>query len=413
MEFLQRLVALVFWAMIPGYSAAMDQLRFSGFASVTGTRADHEELGFRRDITQSEGSVDGEWRFDNDSLIGMQLNYRISDEWEAVTQVILKDRIHQSVNESIEWAFLQYRPNDSTDIRLGRLGLDLFMLADYRYVAYTYPWVRPVPDFYGVTPVFHFDGADFAHKWAIWEGSLRLKIFGGHSIGYFPTDDAELKLELSPLLGTTLVYEREPWRFRLSKTIVDLHSNHSNAELKSGLEAASTFWPEANTILNELSLEKAQVDYSAIGAMFDNNNWLLQAEWARIKGDRASTPQSKNWYVSIAYRWAEWTPFLLVAGASPDHPAHHVSLPPLPPQITQALEPLRQGSEIALNATRQDQRGYGLGLRWDFLPKRALKIQWDHWEIAANGRLLWITPMTGGNQDESVNVVSLSIDILF
>ena len=391
---------------------ATDELRFSGFATIGVASNDDEQLEFRRDITQENGSRDGQWRLDIDSLLGLQWNLKLNEQWDATAQLVLRDRAKQSLGESLEWAFLRYRWRDGSDLRIGRLGLDIYMLSDYRYVGYAYPWVRPVPDFYGIVPLFHFDGIDYSHRFDFDTGSLWLKVFAGRSDSYFPTDDDEFKLTVEPGWGFTLLYEQEPWRVRLSSTRVELNSELPNEELHVALAAAAPLWPHALDISEQLRLKGAKVDYDAIGFTYDNNRWLVQSEFAHINGNRPTTPSSRSAYLSVGHRIGAFTPFLIVSGAEPDDPPSRPSLPPLPPPFAAMLEPLRAASELALNNTRLEQRGVGVGLRWDFLPQKSLKLQWDRWQVDADGRVLWRYDLSEPLADRIVNVISLSMDTL-
>lgn len=393
-------------------AAAADNLRFNGFATLGIASSDDEQLEFRRDITEESGSRDGEWRLDVDSLLGLQWNVKLSEQWDATAQVVLRDRAKQSLGESLEWAFLRYRWRDGSDLRIGRLGLDVYMLSDYRYVGYAYPWVRPVPDFYGIVPLFHFDGIDYSHRFDFDAGSLWLKLFYGRSDSYFPTNDEPFELNVDPLWGYTLLYEQEPWRVRVSSIRVELGSEPPADALHAALAAATPLWPEAASISEQLRLKGSKVDYDAIGVAYDDNHWLIQSEFAHIDGNRATTPSSRSAYLSVGHRFGAYTPYLVIAGAKPDQSPHRPGLPPLPPALAAMLEPLRAASELALNNTREDQRGIGVGLRWDFLPQKSLKLQWDRWRVDADGQVLWLTDFTESPTDRTVNVFSVTVDLL-
>src|SRR5688572_8787044 len=57
--------------------------RFSGFASLGIVSSSSDEIAFRRDITMSEGSADGDLEWNNDSLVGAQWNARWSQQWDT------------------------------------------------------------------------------------------------------------------------------------------------------------------------------------------------------------------------------------------------------------------------------------------------------------------------------------------
>jgi hypothetical protein len=77
--------------------------------------------------------------------------------------------------QNLEWAYLRWRPWNDLDLRVGRLGLDVFLLSDYRNVGYAYPWMRPPQEFYAPLFPYHLDGADIAQRFHLGEGFLTLK----------------------------------------------------------------------------------------------------------------------------------------------------------------------------------------------------------------------------------------------
>lgn len=54
-----------------------------------------------------------------------------------------RDRLDNTFENSVEWAFLKGRLFPKLIVRAGRLGVDVFMLSEYRNIGFAYPWVRP------------------------------------------------------------------------------------------------------------------------------------------------------------------------------------------------------------------------------------------------------------------------------
>ena len=124
------------------FSWAETGLQFNAFATLAATRGNDSVLGFLRDISHEEASTDGDLKVTVDSLLGLQIGSSLTSKLDWTVQAVLRDRPKQSLDQSIEWAFLRYMANESTTLRLGRMGVDIFMLSDYRNVGYAYHWVR-------------------------------------------------------------------------------------------------------------------------------------------------------------------------------------------------------------------------------------------------------------------------------
>lgn len=392
-------------------------LHFNGFATLGLTVGDDELLGFRRGLDGAKASRDGDPRLDVDSLLGLQLNVELSPRLDFTVQGVVRERAQQSLNETTEWAFLRLQADEHSDFRVGRLGLDVFMLADYRQVGYAYPWVRPAPDFYGGIPIFRFDGADYTRRFTAAGGSLQAKLFVGRSESTLPistpsTDRFNLALDTS--WGLTLLWERDSWQLRGSYVGVEFGSDPPLSDLFEAADLAADLWPEAPAIAERLRFKGAQLDYLSVGLRYDSGPWLVHAEIARLDADRDSLSQQDAAYLSVARRFGPFTGFVQIAAAVPHHSPVRFALPDgLSANLAELLEPLRAGFEDTINGTRIEQRGAGLGLRWDFAPGKALKLQWDRWKVDKDGNSIWLLDGATQHEDRGVNVLSASVDFVF
>lgn len=399
-------------ALIATEVLAADPWQFSGFASLATTHNDSEALEFRRDIAQDRGVGEGDWDGRTDSLLGLQLSYPLSPRLELTGQVVAKQRVEQNFDESLEWAFLRYRPQDGSDLRLGRMGLDIFMLSDYRHVAYAYPWVRPPQEFYGILQIYHYDGVDYTQRFEVGGEPWGFKLFVGRSAPTLPSGDEGFRLELEPIAGLSLFHEGEVWRARLSYTMLELGSEPPTDALRAALDAVAPFWPQAPVYAVDLQLEGTRAEYLNAGLAYDDNDWLIQAEVAQLKADSLLAPSGKSAYLSLGRRFGALTAYALFGKARPDRAHLEPVLPPLPDPPRSQLEPLRDALEFTLHRSRVDQDSMGLGLRWDLATRKALKLEWDHKRVAVHGAGLWL--LSGENdREESANVLSLSLDLLF
>lgn len=166
--------------MFAGWAHGEAAVRFSGFGSLGVIYNDSDNLAFHRDYTTY--SVGQGWSTAGDTLLGLQLNAEISGSFDAVAQMVFKDRVSNRLSDNLEWLFLRYRPNNNWAFRAGRLGLDLYMLTEYRDVGYAYSWVRPIPEFYNlISSISRYEGADITYRRDLGELNFEAKLAFGET----------------------------------------------------------------------------------------------------------------------------------------------------------------------------------------------------------------------------------------
>jgi hypothetical protein len=121
-------------------------------------------------------------------------------------------------------------------------------------------------------------------------------------------------------------------------------------------------------------------------------------------------------YVIVGHRWGRWTPFVGYGRTHDTMPALAVPdwqtpLAPLlgAPAAAQAQQ-LGAAATAAVNAARALQSTRLVGVRWDFHPQAALKLQWEHVDIRAVGSSLW--SRANGEQGRAQAVTAV-VDFIF
>jgi len=393
-----------------GPAAAIDW-SFKSFGTLAAIGTDSDNIGFRRDYTQSSGAT-ADWGYGTDSRLGLQLDADFNQEFHAAVQWLARNHAGNFFEQNLDWAFLRWRPREDLDLRLGRLGFDAFLLSDYRNVGYAYPWMRPPAEFYGPLFTYHFDGADIAKKFKLGEAYLTVKGYAGHSL-----DDTLAQqpgatvapLEMA-LFGGNLVYECDNWRARLGYTHLTPLQNLPLRPLHAALEnpQVQAAWPGAASVFDALAIEGRQLHFSAIGLAYDDGIWPVQAEAAYISSNIAWLPDIATAYLSAGRRLERVTTYALFGLGQSLH--YHV--PVRQPLLqTPALASLTNSVDRLLNSNGVDQLSASLGARWDVHENIALKAQWSHFWLGGNGTLYWLelkNPLP-----KQVNVWSFGVDFVF
>lgn len=99
-----------------GSPAQAEGFTFSGFGSVGVAHDNARDAGFTRYITQPQPE-DKDTSFLTDTLLGLQANYTISPQFEAVGQLVFRDQKYGNFNRYLEWAYLKWRPDTNLDLR--------------------------------------------------------------------------------------------------------------------------------------------------------------------------------------------------------------------------------------------------------------------------------------------------------
>lgn len=398
---------------------ASDGLHFSGFGSVAVSHDDSREIALVRDTGQQVSEHrDTSWR--SDSILGLKGGLHLSPRLELAAQVVLRDRVDSRPRSIIEGAHLNWHPSDRFDVRVGRMGLDVFMLSDYRSVGYAQPWVRPPREFYGWIPMHTLDGVDaawkFDHGATRWTARLQL----GANRNEVPlTADDHFTFRAKRLRALSLHAERDAWQFKLGHMVFRAGSEpEAFVPVRNALSglAAAGFGPisaEAESLRDGVALKGIDIHYSTLGAAYDDGRWLIQGELARVRSDSEVIATGTAAYLSVGRRVGPFTPYVMLARFRPSNdgrePLNDWSVLPVP-----GASQLQTVAVAAYNNLRVDQRTLSLGMRWDFASRAALTMQWDRSHIAARGFGLWqVDNLVSGDRKRSVDVMTLSLDFVF
>ena len=380
-----------------------------GTFSIAGT--DTGDLGFHRSSTEAKVLTDS-WGVTTDSRLGLQVDVDINRSFHATVQWVARDHIGNFFEQNLDWAFLRWNINDTTNIRIGRLGADLFLLSDYRNVGYAYPWMRPPHEFYVGLAVYHFDGFDFNHQIYFDDDVLSLKFFAGYSFNQISSHPTGGVVDLgSPLVGGSIKFESGNWTTRAGYSYLRLISEVPNGQLLDAINnpLVNLGIPGINELSPYLSLKDTNVHYYSLGAAYDDGTWLAQAELSYIDTETTYFPDALSAYLSVGRRFSSVTLYTLFGISHSFQKEIYVPSPVFPsPQ----LEQLRQVVNRAVNKNGIDEKSISLGARWDVYPNIALKTQWSHYWLGANGTQFWLDS-SSKEKAVQVNVMSFGIDFIF
>lgn len=429
-------------------------IRFSGFGTLGAVHARADGATFTRDITQPKGADNRGLDFKIDSRLGVQLNYNVTNNIEAVAQIVSRYRHENDFSPEITWGFLKYTHDDMLELRLGRVGFDGYIGADTRDVGYSYLWARPPVDYYGTLLFPYQDGGDLVLRMPFMNGIARLKMFNGvtrqqvsslqeqrqWASPYGPMSTPPIgsiqDLNKSRNKGAFIEYQNNQWtgrigysRLRLNKGfpagglgVAGLMQAAVQSAYFSGNQALTT---SLLSLLNGLEVANKHTTYKTFELVYDDGPLKLQGAFARFTSDSLLIPQGHSAFVSAGYRYGQFTPYAtasLVRTKSSSRPQELAAL-----GANQLLPgvPLVDMTQFMLATPLNNQNSYALGLRYDFTDTVALKLQADFIRnkncspVALPGSglspcpppLLWPTVPTSWNNRASV--YSATLDFIF
>ncbi|WP_162617925.1 porin [Salinicola halophilus] len=381
---------LLAWALLSaaltsaafGQTLGDERLTFSGFGTLAAVHSNQENTDFIRDISQREGAGEG-WSGKTDTLLGAQLGYRFTDELDVVVQGLSRYQESGHFEPELSWAFVRYRPDPAVQLRAGRLGWDVYQLADSRYVGYAYNWVRPPVDHFGTLQLTHIDGADVTFTQPVGSDLVRLKLYAGRSDSeIYLTEGLSAEFDVDQVYGGNLDYETGPWRFRVSYTQV-----HSDVDFRGPVADQIDSIPfanlDANNVLGDV-FGFDRITLFSLGALYDRGPVTVQAMVNRSKVTRHDG-QIDSGFVSVGYRVERVTPYVMFSKVK-----------------TTSTNP--DGSDI-------DQQTYSVGARYDIAANLALKAQFDRIDTQSPG-FLWRDTDSDWNGGWS-SIFSLGLDFIF
>ena len=374
-------------------AANRPRVRLSSFGTLGLAHSSQADVHATRGWGQAD-TFEGAWSWRLDSLLGVQMNATLTDKIDAAVQVVAKDRHQRTLEQSLEWAFLAWQPFDGLVLRGGRLGIDIYMLSDYRNVGFAYLWQRPPLEFYGPLFPFHVDGVDLTYQMPVGSGTLLTRLFAGTTEQRIElqTDLGIDTLELNPFWGGSLSYESEHWRLKAGFAQIRFANNPASlasSGLLAGLEnpLVNHVWPQAAGSAEEVKMQGKGGGFYSLGAAFEDTTWLISGELGYLDSDWKPVRDSLSAYLSIGRRWGDVTPYLLLSSIRPVD-ADPAIFAPSPTALNDpTLAALYGATRTLYRELWSEQHTLSLGLRWDMTHNLALKFQWDRSDIESGG--LW------------------------
>ena len=380
---------------------------FGGFGTAAVSHSDNRQADFSSSVLKATGAGYTEsWSPHVDSRLGAQLGVTVNKQWSGVVQVIAEQQLDRSYRPIVEWANIKYQATPDLSLRLGSIGLPIFLAADYRKIGYAYPWVRTPVEVYGAIPISNSDGIDVSYRWRAGGVKFVSQAFAGGTTLDLLGDN---KVKARKLAGVSTTAEHGALSGRMSVFSSEVTINLADF-LFDGLRQ---FGPRGQDLARQYAVEKKRFNALTLGATYDPGDWFVMGEIGRFT-THSFFGKSVTVYSSAGYRVGAFTPYIAFAGAKAKSPTRDPGLPleGLPPPLAAPAARLNEGLNYLLMSVPA-QTTASAGVRWDVRRNVALKLQYDRVRPGAHSRgtLFNVQPLFGARP--RVNLASASLDFVF
>jgi hypothetical protein len=356
--------ALTLALMFPVVADA--QVRLSGFGQVmAGTTLDDNPIPLL--------GYDDEIDFKPESLFAVQISADLAEQWSATAQVVARGR--EDFEPEFAWAYLNWK-SGNWSAKLGRQRIPFYRYSDFLEVGYGYAWARPPRTVYGGTGFDNFDGINL--NYSRFDGELYSSfqaIYGGTDVTVV-RPQVTFDQSLNRLFGVTWDGSYAGW-LNMRAAYITAKADIDSPLLNPLLAALSG--NGFGNVAASIDVVEDNGYFWGVGADIDRGNWVVGFETIGRGIDDSLAPDTRESYVSAAYRLGVWQPYV-VYGWSKADPDFALAEP------LRRAPPLFNATQGALQRQQVDETYASLGIRWDVASNVALKADYTRYNTKVTGQ---------------------------
>ncbi|NVM77155.1 hypothetical protein FHW83_002961 [Duganella sp. SG902] len=380
---------------------------FGGFGTLGVVHSSDRNSDFTANaLTPGDAGHTHRWSPAVDSRLGVQLGVNLDSKWSAVLQLVAEHTLRNGYAPVVEWANVQYQATPDLSLRVGRIALPLFLSGDYRKAGYALPWVRPPVELYGAIPLSNSDGVDASYRWRAGDTNHLTQFFLGHTDLPLAAGTGAQARRLTGLSNTA------------TAGALTMRASAMTAELSVDVarplfDGMRQFGPQGQALVERYELAAKRALVVSLGFNYDPGQWFAMGEIGRMKthsylGDKTTG------YVSGGYRCGDVTPYLVYSfsRANVETSVAGLELGALPAPYAAAGTRLNAGLNQLLAAIPR-QHSASAGVRWDFRPNYAFKLQAGRFTPERGSTGTFVNVQPGFRSGRPITVVSAALDFVF
>jgi hypothetical protein len=296
---------------LSGLASAIE-FRTSGFMNISATLADTGKVDKQEFIPGNVGTGAGaipdaadalnqfyprtvrpKWQghnmypeFGQDAVLGLQFDGDVSDNFTVTSQLTSAGEDDYTVR--MQWLLGRWTYSENLTLRFGRFRNPFFMIAEYQQVGYAQPWARPPAHLYSMMPDAFSNTTGVNVMYTHFFGDIQFLIsllYGGGKINYSLDDRDDTLFIVEAQKSVDIIVSNDEFKFKASFSHAKLTLENLPATI-AGYGGISRYTPSAvfnglNTDWDVLITDRDQTIFGNVSFMYDANNILFMAEYAR------------------------------------------------------------------------------------------------------------------------------------
>jgi hypothetical protein len=361
------------------------KLQINGFATAGGSWVtDDFDTRYYADAFIPGSGIDESGSYTDDNVLGIQLSYALDERFDLVGQLVSKGR--NGYDTQADWAYIAYKANDQLRVRAGRFAAPFFLYSENRNVGQAYPWARLPVELYGAVPLDSLDGIDLLFRQPVGSWNFDAQLSAGGTRADYGA------LKNSANLNFTLSNDNFSVRAGYSASKLDL---------TLGKNPFGNPTEQLGYLMNsfgvDLDVQEGDASFADIGAVYDDGNWLVAAEFGERRIDRYLSDQEAG-YLTVGHYVGKWLPYVMyskintiksdecladlnpaLTNASTAAAQALMAFGPASPQFAAASAAAQAvGGAIFVSCAGNEQTSYSAGFRYDATKQVSVKLQLDH-----------------------------------
>ena len=395
---------------------------FSGFATLGAGKTNRDSFEYIK--------YDGDWSFDSDTMLGLQIVVhpmdRISFTGQIVAHAFNSDPDISSFEPQLEWAFSSIDLYDYGRLRVGRLRTPHQYFSESLEVGYSYVWVRPPVDVYAFAfePFTHFDGVDYSYNFYMDNSDIELKALFGTTQGDYLVSSVDIKKLWG--VSATARWDDIAIRYSFIDHKLSIYSQ-SFEPLIDALILTSQQLPFENgldRVADRLVIDNGHMPYHNLSVDWRVGKWSFIAEGVRSQPPKQGIQSYiRHWYFSASRQIGKFTPYFVYGDfdaklkdqmfKDAENAFNAISI--FSGGLTPELQSLQTQTNLAMEGYSNSQRSYSLGLRYELHPKIALKgeVQYLETEKDSIGQFIPKSATTSVEELNDAMIVTVVVDVIF
>jgi hypothetical protein len=386
-------------------------LTWSGFGTVGFAQSD-KPYKYQR-------FIDNHGTLKRDTILGGQVDARLSQQWSATVQAKVgpADHSDSTIEASLAWAFVSWRPSDDWLIRAGKIRLPLMLNTENHDVGATFDFARLPQEVYSISPLTDLVGMGVSKTWFGESLDWIAEAYGGKVTTPWRYYGRELN-PFQPYPGSWFLdYDIKSAGLVLTARSLDNTFRvgaHRVEVTRGGAKFGLPIVKDGSGIyrFGIGGEEKLIVPLFTAGVSI-----LLPAD-VRMIGEYAwikvgsSSEGLDRWgaYLSLSKRMGNWTPYVYYAktksrdSALDKYQAINSNIVPPPYAASQKF--------MADIIVPYDQSTVALGATYRLTPSALLKAEWSQANTGVASSLV-DAPSGGDSSNQQINVFSFSYNFTF